>query len=37
MNINKKLPVALAVMAALCSGSVSAQEFTQEQIDAFVA
>jgi len=37
MNINKKLPVALAVMAALCSGSVSAQEFTQEQIDAIVA
>ncbi|MCL6743203.1 MULTISPECIES: carbohydrate porin [Kosakonia] len=37
MRINKKLPVALAVAATLCSGSVFAQEFTQEQIDAIVA
>lgn len=37
MKLNKKLPVALAVMAALCSGNVVAQEFTQEQIDAIVA
>ena len=37
MKLNNKLPVALAVAAALCSGSVIAQEFTQEQIDAIVA
>ncbi|MGB8668094.1 MAG: carbohydrate porin, partial [Serratia inhibens] len=37
MKIYNKLPIALAVMAALCSGSVLAQEFTQEQIDAIVA
>ncbi|MGY5954716.1 Lactam utilization protein LamB [Kosakonia sp. BK9b] len=37
MRINQKLPVALAVAASLCSGSVFAQEFTQEQIDAIVA
>jgi len=37
MKINKKLPVALAVAATLCSGSALAQEFTQEQIDAIVA
>ncbi|MGK9174512.1 carbohydrate porin [Yokenella regensburgei] len=37
MKLNKTLPVALAVAAALCSGSVIAQEFTQEQIDAIVA
>ncbi len=37
MKLIKKLPVALAVAAALCSGSVIAQEFTQEQIDAIVA
>ena len=37
MKLNKTLPVALAVAAALCSGSVVAQEFTQEQIDAIVA
>ena len=37
MKLNNKLPVALAVAAALCSGSVVAQEFTQEQIDAIVA
>lgn len=37
MKLNKKLPVALAVLAALCSGNTFAQEFTQEQIDAIVA
>ncbi|XTZ38523.1 carbohydrate porin [Salmonella enterica] len=37
MKIDNKLPVALAVTAALFSGSVFAQEFTQEQIDAIVA
>lgn len=37
MKIFKKLPLTLAVMAALCSGSVVAQEFTQAQIDAIVA
>nr|WP_318383635.1 carbohydrate porin [uncultured Enterobacter sp.] len=37
MKLHQKLPVALAVMAALCSGNVVAQEFTQEQIDAVVA
>lgn len=37
MKSYKKLPVALAVMAALCSGNALAQEFTQEQIDAIVA
>lgn len=37
MKVYNKLPIALAVMAALCSGSVLAQEFTQEQIDAIVA
>ncbi|UYU32036.1 carbohydrate porin [Siccibacter colletis] len=37
MKLQKKLPVALAVMAALCSGNTLAQEFTQEQIDAIVA
>ena len=31
------LPVTLAVIAALCSISAQAQEFTQEQIDAIVA
>lgn len=36
MNM-KKLPVTLAVIAALCPISVLAQEFTQEQIDAIVA
>ena len=37
MKLNNKLPVALAVAAALCSGSGIAQECTQEQIDAIVA
>lgn len=37
MKIANQLPVTLAVMAALCSGNVVAQEFTQEQIDAIVA
>ena len=37
MNMIKKLPVTLAVVAALCPISVLAQEFTQEQIDAIVA
>ena len=37
MKTNKKLPASLLVMASLCSGSVFAQEFTQEQIDAIVA
>ena len=34
MNTVKKLPLAMAVVAALCPISVMAQEFTQEQIDA---
>ena len=33
MNTVKKLPLAMAVVAALCPISVMAQEFTQEQID----
>jgi len=37
MNNIKKLPLAMAVIAALCPISVLAQEFTQEQIDAIVA
>ena len=37
MNLTKKLPLAMAVVAALCPVSVLAQEFTQEQIDAIVA
>ncbi|RFS92855.1 carbohydrate porin [Klebsiella aerogenes] len=37
MNTVKKLPLAMAVIAALCPISVLAQEFTQEQIDAIVA
>jgi maltoporin len=37
MNTVKKLPLAMAVVAALCPISVMAQEFTQEQIDAIVA
>lgn len=37
MNIIKKLPLTMAVIAALCPISVLAQEFTQEQIDAIVA
>ncbi|MBC3947150.1 carbohydrate porin [Erwinia persicina] len=37
MKLVNQLPVTLAVMAALCSGNVVAQEFTQEQIDAIVA
>lgn len=40
MKIQKKIPVALAVIAALTSGSLYAQEFTpeqQKQIDAIVA
>lgn len=37
MNMIKKLPLAMAVVAALCPISVLAQEFTQEQIDAIVA
>ncbi len=37
MKTYNKLPIALAIIAALCSGSVKAQEFTQEQIDAIVA
>ncbi len=37
MNSVKKLPLAMAVVAALCPISVMAQEFTQEQIDAIVA
>ncbi|SLV21346.1 maltoporin [Klebsiella pneumoniae] len=36
MNTVKKLPLAMAVVAALCPISVMAQEFTQEQIDAIV-
>jgi len=37
MNNIKKLPLAMAVMAALCPVTVLAQEFTQAQIDAIVA
>lgn len=37
MNYIKKLPLTMAVVAALCPISVLAQEFTQEQIDAIVA
>jgi maltoporin len=38
MNMIKKLPLAMAVIATLCPfTSVMAQEFTQEQIDAIVA
>ncbi|OZV48450.1 lactam utilization protein LamB, partial [Raoultella ornithinolytica] len=38
MNMIKKLPLTMAVIAALCPfSSVMAQEFTQEQIDAIVA
>ncbi|EOC1222181.1 maltoporin, partial [Cronobacter sakazakii] len=37
MTTLKKLPLALAVIAALCPVSVLAQEYTQEQIDAMVA
>ena len=37
MNTIKKLPLTLAVIAALCPISVLAQEFTQEQIVAIVA
>ena len=37
MNAIKKLPLTMAVIAALCPISVLAQEFTQEQIDAIVA
>nr|VUD32256.1 maltoporin [Raoultella sp. NCTC 9187] len=38
MKIIKKLPLAMAVIAALCPlSSVMAQDFTQEQIDAIVA
>ncbi|MCF6689700.1 carbohydrate porin [Raoultella terrigena] len=38
MKTIKKLPLAMAVIAALCPlSSVMAQEFTQEQIDAIVA
>ncbi|MBK0351613.1 carbohydrate porin, partial [Leclercia adecarboxylata] len=37
MNMIKKLPLTMAVIAALCPISVLAQEFTQEQIDAIVA
>jgi len=36
MNTIKKLPLTMAVIAALCPISVLAQEFTQEQIDAIV-
>ena len=38
MKTVKKLPLAMAVVAALCPlSSALAQEFTQEQIDAIVA
>ena len=38
MKTVKKLPLAMAIIAALCPlSSVMAQEFTQEQIDAIVA
>jgi maltoporin len=37
MKTVKMLPLAMAVVAALCPISVLAQEFTQEQIDAIVA
>ena len=37
MNTVKKLPLAMAVVAAPCPISVMAQEFTQVQIDAIVA
>ena len=37
MTMIKKLPLTMAVIAALCPISVLAQEFTQEQIDAIVA
>ncbi|HCR56775.1 MAG TPA: maltoporin, partial [Raoultella sp.] len=38
MKTIKKLPLAMAVIAALCPlSSVMAQDFTQEQIDAIVA
>lgn len=37
MNTIKKLPLTMAVIAALCPISALAQEFTQEQIDAIVA
>ncbi len=37
MNNIKKLPLTMAVLAALCPISALAQEFTQEQIDAIVA
>ncbi|MFO5614185.1 maltoporin, partial [Klebsiella pneumoniae] len=36
MNTVKKLPLAMAVVAALCPISVMAQEITQEQIDRIV-
>ncbi|WP_130835905.1 carbohydrate porin [[Erwinia] mediterraneensis] len=37
MNTLNKLPLAMAVIAALCPASVLAQEFTQQQIDEIVA
>nr|UKE83789.1 putative porin [Pectobacterium sp. PL152] len=38
MKNAKKLPVTLAVLAALCSGSALAQEtITQDQLDRIVA
>ncbi|MGS4819425.1 carbohydrate porin, partial [Raoultella terrigena] len=37
MNNVKMLPLAIAVVAALCPISVLAQDFTQQQIDAIVA
>ncbi|HAT1643007.1 TPA: carbohydrate porin, partial [Raoultella ornithinolytica] len=37
MKTVKMLPLAMAVVVALCPISVLAQEFTQEQIDAIVA
>ncbi|MEX0529566.1 carbohydrate porin, partial [Raoultella terrigena] len=37
MNNVKMLPLAMAVVAALCPISVLAQDFTQQQIDAIVA
>ncbi len=37
MKTVKMLPLAMAVVAALCPISVLAQDFTQEQIDAIVA
>lgn len=37
MKTVKTIPLAMAIITALCSVSVLAQEFTQEQIDAIVA